>query len=186
MKLTDHYLPEYSFREIHSCSVQAMPATVIRAAAEYQPEGDPFFRRMIGLRELPMRIGRYFQNQQAELQPAFGLHNFVLLEQQEHALAYGLIGRFWRPDFGLIPVADGRAYRHFDMAGVAKLVLSFSAMLQPDGTTKLETETRVFCPDLASRLKFTPYWYLIRPVSGLIRGRILASVKKASEIRQIP
>ncbi|MDF5809307.1 hypothetical protein P4123_21785 [Pseudomonas aeruginosa] len=30
--------------------------------------------------------------------------------------------------------------------------------------------TRVFCPDRASRLRFTPYWVAIRPVSGLIAG----------------
>jgi hypothetical protein len=52
---------------------------------------------------------------------------------------------------------------------------------QPDGLTLLVTETRVFCPDRASLLKFTPYWLLIRPVSGLIRRRILSSIKQMSE-----
>lgn len=181
MSLTDKYLPEYSFREVHSCEVMARPESVIQAAAAYQPDDDPFFRKMIGLRELPMRIGMRMRGKHAEVAPPFGLHNFVALEQQDDALAYGLIGRFWRPDFGLISVSDGAAYRDFNMAGVAKLALVFSVKLQTDKITKLETETRVLCPDLASRLKFTPYWYLIRPVSGLIRGRILNSIKRESE-----
>ncbi|WP_223920280.1 hypothetical protein [Aeromonas caviae] len=45
----------------------------------------------------------------------------------------------------------------------------------------MTTQTRVFCPDLACRLKFAPYWYLIRPVSGLIRRRILGAIKAESE-----
>ncbi|ABJ14701.1 hypothetical protein I5G24_21295 [Pseudomonas aeruginosa] len=46
------------------------------------------------------------------------------------------------------------------------------------GATLLHTETRVFCPDRASRLRFTPYWLAIRPVSGLIRRRLLAGIER--------
>ncbi|MDR2310147.1 MAG: hypothetical protein LBE54_04080 [Brucellaceae bacterium] len=181
MSLIEQYLPDYGFREVHFCVIMAKPSVVLHAAAAYQPETDPFFRKMIGLRELPMRIDARISGEQAEVAPPFGLHNFTLLEQRDDALVYGLIGRFWRLDFGLVPVGDGQAYRQFNKAGVAKLALVFSTASQGENITRLETETRVFCPDLASRLKFTPYWYLIRPVSGLIRGRILKSIKQASE-----
>ena len=106
----------------------------------------------------------------------------MLLEGQSGSeLVYGLIGRFWRTDFGLVTVADGQAFLAFNSPGIAKLALGFSATVQKNGATSLITETRVFCPDLASRLKFAPYWYLVRPVSGLIRGRVLAAIKKSSE-----
>jgi hypothetical protein len=48
---------------------------------------------------------------------------------------------------------------------VAKLALGFSVENGSSGKTKLVTETRVHCPDRLSRLSFTPYWILIRPVS---------------------
>ncbi len=48
-----------------------------------------------------------------------------------------------------------------------------------NGGAVLATETRVFCPDRASRRRFTPY--LIRPFSGLIRHRILSVIKGTSE-----
>ena len=48
------------------------------------------------------------------------------------------------------------------------------------GGTWLLTETRVWCTDRAALLRFTPYWYLIRPVSGLIRHRLLARVRDAA------
>ncbi|WP_201742261.1 hypothetical protein [Mangrovicoccus ximenensis] len=43
------------------------------------------------------------------------------------------------------------------------------------------TETRVFCLDRAAERAFAPYWYLIRPVSGLIRRRLLAMAARAAE-----
>lgn len=182
MKLISKYLPEYSFREVHFREVAASPETVIEAAANYSPEADPFFRKMIGLRELPMRLGNRLRGKPADSIPPFGLHNFVPLGRvKDSELAYGLIGRFWRPDFGLEIVPDSQAYLDFAMPGFAKLALGFSAITQQNGTTRLTTETRVFCPDLACRLKFAPYWYLIRPISGLIRSRILTSIQKAGE-----
>ena len=182
MKLIGKYLPAYSFQEVHSCDVAADPPAVIEAASKYRPEVDPIFRNMIGLRELPMRLGNIIGSRRSPGPPPFGLDNFLLLERLDDSeLAYGLIGRFWRPDFGLVTVPDGRAYLDFAAPGVAKLALGFSAIAQDNGMTRLTTETRVFCPDRASRLKFTPYWYLIRPVSGLIRNRVLATIKKASE-----
>ncbi|MGV2124474.1 hypothetical protein ACQZ4R_15450 [Agrobacterium vitis] len=182
MTLIAKYLPDFSFREVHSCVIAASTGTVISAAADYSPEADPVFRKMIGLRELPTRFASFLKGTQAHLPPPFGLHNFTLLERRDGAeLAYGLVGRFWRPDFGLVPIKDGGAFLRFDTPSVAKLVLGFSATGQADGTTLLVTETRVFCPDRACWLKFAPYWYVIRPVSGLIRHRILAAMKRASE-----
>lgn len=182
MSLLDDYLPAHDFSERHSRKVGAGPDEIMAAAAAYRLESDPFVRAMIGLRELPMRLFGLVSGRRADLPPTFGLHNFTRLDQRAGSeLAYGLIGQFWKPDFGLLPMADGAAFRAFDRPGYAKLVMGFSVTLEPGGITTLSTETRVFCPDHASRRKFAPYWYLIRPVSGLIRGRVLASIQRASE-----
>ncbi|MBH8722908.1 hypothetical protein I5J79_26335, partial [Pseudomonas aeruginosa] len=85
--------------------------------------------------------------------------------------------RFWRADFALERIADGEHFRCYDQPGVAKLVLCFRCTPSASGTL-LHTETRVFCPDRASRLRFTPYWLAIRPVSGLIRRRLLAGIER--------
>ena len=182
MSLLDDYLPAHDFSERHSKKVGAGPDEIMAAAAAYRLKSDPFVRAMIGLRELPMRLFGLVSGRRTNLPPTFGLHNFTRLDQLDgRELVYGLIGQFWKPDFGLVPVSDGAAFRAFDRPGFAKLVLSFSATPEPGGLTTLATETRVFCPDRASRRKFAPYWYLIRPVSGLIRGRVLASIERAAE-----
>jgi hypothetical protein len=177
MSFIDQFLAAYQYSERHSCLVAADPRTVLNAVEAYRPDADPLFKVLIGLRELPMRLMR----RQDQLREPFGLHNFTLLGKTDDALVYGLIGQFWRSDFGLRSVGDGEGFMSFNELGVAKLVLGFSTSPERNAQTRLVTETRVYCPDRGSRLKFLPYWLVIRPISGLIRRRILSSIKRESE-----
>ena len=172
MPLIDSYLPRFQFSEIHSCRIAAEPASILEAVAAYKPEDDRFSRAMIGLREVPAR--------RRGSEP-FGMRNFTLLERTELALVYGLVGQFWQADYGLRKIADGPAFKAFGEAGVPRLALGFEIVPETEGIHRFTTQTRVFCPDDFSRRKFRPYWLLIRPVSGLIRRRILASIRKAAE-----
>ena len=182
MDRIDRYLPKYDFNERHACEVKASPDVVIAIAAAYRPESDPFFRRMIALREVPMRGLRRLLRREGPAPASFGMQNFLLLEQAAgSSLVYGLVGRFWRTDYGLVTLPDGEAFRAYGEPGVPKLALAFRAEAIGEGRTRLSTETRVFCPDRGAWLRFAPYWYAIRPVSGLIRARILASIRRQSE-----
>lgn len=179
-RLLGRYVPAFDFSERHSCRATASRPAILRAIAAYRPEDDPFFRVMIGLREAPMRLGRWLTGSTKPPPQQFGLHSFTLLEASDNEVVYGLVGRFWKADFALIPIADGPAFLAYDAPGVPKLALGFE--IAGDGPSqRLVTETRVHCPDAASRRSFAPYWYLIRPVSGLIRRRILRSIRIASE-----
>ena len=116
--------------------------------------------------------------------PPFGLDDFTLLDRDgDRELAYGLIGRFWRAGYDLIPCADGPAFLACQDSGAARLVINFAIAPQPDGQLLLSTETRVYCPDRASLLRFAPYWALIRPVSGWIRRRMLAGIAQDAQAR---
>ena len=53
---------------------------------------------------------------------------------------------------------------------------------RPDGDgSRLETETRVFLTDRASRRRFAAYWLVIRPFSGLVRRRWLQAARRRAE-----
>ena len=177
MLLLDRYLPEFSFKETHWHDIPASQTDVMAQAMKFRPEQDAFIRHMIALREIPMRLrGRLDTNKPANANP-FGLDNFTLLEQSGDAeVAFGLIGKFWRLNYGQVRCEDTSAFQTFDTPGMAKLVLGFSTRPLGGGLTRLSTETRVYCTDRAAWAKFAPYWYLIRPVSGLIRKRILRSI----------
>lgn len=177
MTLIAKYLPDYQFSERHTLNIAAPQAAVIAATHTYQPSSDPFFRHMIALRELPMRARGWLRQRHATTAP-FGIHNFTLLEQIENReLIFGLAGQFWKLDYGQTPIADGLDFLAFDQPGAAKLVLSFTADSLDTFQTRLTTETRVFCIDRQALRRFSPYWYLIRPVSGLIRRRMLAGIR---------
>ena len=174
MSLLHGLLPQYQFAERHQRRVAATPAALMQALAQLPQWQDPWISRFIALRELPGRlVARLGYANALPHKPPFGLHEFTLLAQGEHELVWGLAGEFWRSDYGLQPIADAAS---FAALPCPRLVLGFTVSAQPDGQTLLCTETRVACPTQASYRRFWPYWYLIRPVSGLIRQRILRAV----------
>ncbi|KAF0812995.1 hypothetical protein IGB42_02391 [Andreprevotia sp. IGB-42] len=182
MSLIDTYLPVFQFRERHSLPVDAPPAALMDAVMQPEITDDPWMQRFIKLREWPSRaLGKLGGGNRLANRGAFGLGDFVLLGRDaDHEIALGAVGKFWRFDYGLVPMADATAFSHFSNRGTPKLVLNFRIETGADGQHRLSTETRIFCNDRLSYLRFLPYWCLIRPVSGLIRRRLLARIHHAA------
>lgn len=183
MSLIDSFLPAFQFRERHALVVDAPPAALLDAVLLPGATDDPWARQFIRLRELPDRwLGRLGARSGLRHRTAFGLDDFMPLGRDgDREMAFGLVGRFWQRDYGLVKLDDpAQQFTGYIEPGLAKLVLNFSTALLPDGRTRLATETRVHCADRAAQLRFTPYWWLIRPVSGLIRRRLLARLRDRS------
>ncbi|WP_082784174.1 hypothetical protein [Acetobacter tropicalis] len=169
-------LPRVDFRERHSIDITASAGSILDRAADYRLKNDPLVRCAIALRELPLRVlGR-------TVRPPFDRDDFTFLGRDgENALAFGLIGTFWKADYGLLPCSSVEDFLSCTNLDVCKLVLSYTIQPLTRRRQRLTTETCVFCPTPATRRHFAPYWYLIRPVSGLIRRRMLASVRTQAE-----
>lgn len=181
MALMRHYLPQFQFSEEHSRHVPAAPARVLDAAARPEVVDDPVARGLIALRELPGRLAvRLGMASALRDRPPFGLADFTPLGRDgDREIAFGLAGRFWQADYGLVALYDAAAFAALDARGLAKLVLHFTA--EPEGGgTRLTTRTRIWCGDAAAQRRFTAYWLLIRPASGLIRRRLLRRVHDAA------
>lgn len=177
--LAGQLLPVFQFSERHALDVQAAPGRILDAIEQTSDEDDPLVRLFLQVREAPARLALRLglRNGLAE-RPRFGLHAFTPLGRaDDREIAFGLIGRFWRSDFGLRPCTNGDEFRTFHEPGTAKLLLHFRCEEGTHGA-RLHTETRVYCPDRRSRLLFTPYWLAIRPVSGLIRQRLLRDIRR--------
>ena len=182
------YLPAYQFHEAHKrLCTDGSPENLLHVLLTQNLRQDPLIGLFMQLRE---RIPALLQhrkpvphaNATARATP-FGLDHFTRLETRPTRITLGLVGRFWRPRFGLSPIPDLAAFTAFNAPGVAKLVLTFEAQARANGTIELGTQTSVYCPDTACRLKMQLYWALIRPASGLIRRRILAlAAKQASHL----
>lgn len=175
MSLNTKYLPEFNFIEKHSLDMLTSPEEAMTQILNYRTEDDPLFRFAISLRELPLRMC----NTSKQSSTAFSFRNFTLLEQHGHdEIIYGLIGQFWKSNYGLASVVDAESFLAFQQAEHAKLVLYFSIQQLDAQHCRVSTETRVLCLDHQALVKFRPYWYLIRPVSGLIRHRILRQIQR--------
>ena len=182
MAWIDDWLPQWQFEEVHHIRSSAAPAALLDAAAAYDPAHDAWITAALSLREAPARLGARLGARSALTQrPRFGLGDFVRLGRDgDAALAYGLAGRFWEPGYGLQPLADPAAFLAPAPPDSARLLLGFLA-LPLAGQTRLTTLTRVFCNSESARRRLAIYWAVIRPVSGLIRRRILADVRRAAE-----
>lgn len=180
--LINHYMPISQFKERHEIFVDVPPSILLDVVTQPGVTADPWMRTFIQVREFPERLfSRLSGGGEIKNRPPFGLDNFILLGRDaDREIAFGLLGKFWKPDYGLVAVHGPEEFHRFGELGVAKLVLNLSTQIMGDGRTRLATETRVFCNDRKSTMYFTPYWWLIRPISGLIRRRLLARIFRSA------
>ncbi len=177
MQLMERFLPSWQFAERHELALPGItPAQAFASIVPGLSAEDPLIEKAIALREFPGRLLRGLGlSGNALPRQAFGFQSFTRLgEMPDREVAFGLAGHFWQLDYGLRPVADVSAFTV--LTDLPRLVLS--VCVEPvDGTgCRLVTHTRVHCPTEAQRRRFAPYWYAIRPVSGLIRMRLLRRI----------
>ncbi|MBY9063153.1 hypothetical protein K7957_09425 [Sphingomonas yunnanensis] len=181
MPLIDRYVAAGLFREWHSRESEAPVAALMAAARSFKPEDDALFRCLIAVREItrvvPFRSGRT----SPRLESRFGIESFTLIEEAPDEIVYGLAGWLWRPSIELVPLADASAFLAQRDPGTVKLALSVAARPISERRVELITETRVAYADRAALLRFAPYWCVIRPISGLLRRRMLAAICRAAE-----
>ena len=193
MDWIDAWMPSWQFAEVHHIRSSASPAALLDAAAAYRPDDDVLIGAALALRESPGRLAAALGLASALAdRPRFGKADFLPLGRLgDEALAYGLVGRFWEPGYGLVPLPDADAFRTFAKPGVAKLLLAFEAYADDSGSgseegggaTVITTVSRLVCADDATRRRMALYWGLIRPASGLVRQRLLAQIKRVAERR---
>lgn len=177
--LINKFLPKFQFSEKHQIKIEAPANVVMNQIINFNPEMDKATKVLMTIRELPIKMMALFNPQ--ENKESFGFHSFVLLDKQDNEeMTLGLIGKFWRPNFGLEQFSTAEEFQTFSQIGVAKLVMNFSIQELDSHLCILSTETRVFCPDKKTVLLFSPYWYLIRLASGFIRRRMLSQIKVLS------
>lgn len=186
MSLIDLYLPRYQFVERHSTYIAAQPDRILDTILSGAVSGawlkeDGLIRALVAFRFAMERLVNCAVGSDRS-EPTFSTLSFTFLGREENReIAIGLAGRFWRLTGAILPpFPDAAHFAAFSQPGVPKLVSNFTTDLEGD-VTCLSTETRVFCPDRRSRILFTPYWVAIRLISGFMRRRFLAAVKRSVE-----
>jgi len=183
MSLIDHFLPTYQFSERHHTLVRCGPRELLDIIQGYRPPRDRVADLFMFVRQIPANL--LHRSVPARIPPSrpFTVANFVPLGRDgDSEIVAGLVGRFWRPDFGLVAIGGPLEFLAFDAPRTAKLAIGF-LVEQAGNVTRLTTETRVHCPDRYAYMMFLPYWVMIRPASGLLRRRALARIRAIAETR---
>jgi hypothetical protein len=186
MSLMQKFLPHYQFIERHQTTVHCRPGELLDIIRSFEPPPDRLTNILLSARQLPARCLHWLTRSQRPPPAPFTAANFSPLGRDgDREIVGGLVGRFWnvwRPDFGLLAVKSPAEFLACNPPKTAKLVIGFSAE-QIGEATRLTTETRVYCPDRYSLIMFTPYWLVIRPISGLLRRRTLGAIRRIAEQR---
>jgi hypothetical protein len=176
MNLQDKYLAQYDFNEVHQTVIAAPPQVVYPFIRNLDFSGSWIIRLLFFLRGLPTR--------HVSLNTLADQKFLVLEEVANEGIIIGLVGQFWKPIGNLQPFTPDTfsTMRH----QYAKATWSFSLQVN-NGKTTLVTETRIACPDIQTKKKFSHYWVVVRPFSGLIRREMLKAIRIKAErqVRQL-
>ncbi len=167
--LLDKYMPEFQYNEIHKTLVHASTREAFLATKNIQLSKSTLIAILFTLRGLPIHS--------PTLQDTNHAMRFTLLDEIHYSeFLYG----FWfstKTEW----VAHINEFVRPNPNYNAKAVWSFCFNQKADGTTEIQTETRVFCQNKTSLVLFSIYWFFIKPFSGLVRTEILKLVKNELE-----
>lgn len=176
----DRYLEVYDLRSSHSTEVKAAAREAYGACRELDLGRSLPAAALFAIRGLPRFLTGKARPSRSLTLETFLQAGFTIFEEHPpREFVMGTVGRFWRPDGGLIRLGPEEFVR-FHEPGYAKAVLSFAVEEQGSGSL-VTTETRVACTDESALRKFSLYWRVIGPFSGLIRRLMLEQVKRTAE-----
>ena len=176
--LLEQLMPAHDFGETHSRTIAAEPERVEAAIRAITPGEMPVARVLMAIRGITRRTGtpsRPMIDGMTEI-------GFSSLQRRPgRELVFGGIGQPWKLRGGeSIKLADAEAFSGFARPGFVKMAFDFR--MRPRGAgTDLETRTWIAATDPASRRRFSRYWLLIRPGSGLIRRNMLSAIARRAE-----
>ena len=190
--LLDDLMPVYDVVERHHTAVRAAPTTVFVAIRSFDLSNSLLTRALLLVRSVPsvlialVRSPRTALAEPRALRAELRFADFegagfrVIAERPPEELVIGVLGKFWTVRGGARSDVSAAQFAAGPPQGYALAGWNFTVVPQRDGTSRLSTETRVWCaPDV--RAKFRAYWLVIRPGSGLIRREILRAIRREAE-----
>ena len=150
-------LPHWEHEIEDTLLIRAEPAAVFEAMGSVRSEEMALGRWLARLRQLrpQPKDPRPFLEEMADV-------GWVTLAVEEDRLvAAGLVGRFWRRDFGIRELRDRAAFESFDEPGWAKILFAWKLEAVAGGT-RLRATTRVHATSDDAERRLAVYFRLIR------------------------
>ncbi len=199
--LLDKYLPKHDFTEVHTKKIKATPEVAYKAMQDTTlGEIHWFVKFLFYLRALPEKLAHRKENPLAS--PSFTGNKplltemlestFVKIEEQvPREIVFGLIvpgsiGRVWKESSAhILKPSNAAEFMAFNDPAFLHVIANFNVAEAPElGYLIIRTESRTKGLSDKARQSFRPYWFIIRPWSGLIRRLWLKAIKRRAEHRQ--
>ncbi len=168
----DHFLPRYDIMARYETTVQASVKRTYAAARHLDMRRSTSIRMLYRLRGMPAKG--------LTLDGMIDTGFVLLADAAGQEIVLGLVGRFWTPS-GYLEKVDAAGFAAFHQPGLAKAAFNIAFTPLSDASSRVTTQTRVYCPDNTSRRRFRRYWMLISPFSGWIRKEWLKIIKARAE-----
>jgi hypothetical protein len=187
----DEFAPVFHFRELHSTVVAAPPDRVFAAIRAVTADEIALFNLFTGIRRLGRSGPESILNappQQPLLDVAVRTGFHLLADRAPHELVIGAVVVAPPRTAPPFDAAQGKRrqftaddFRTLAQPGFAKATMNFRVTDLGNGSSQVDTETRVFATDGAALARFTPYWRIIFPGSAILRGTWLSAIKSRAE-----
>jgi hypothetical protein len=183
--LIESAMPAYDVVIAKHAIVRADPSTTFHAARtlDLLTVRTPLLAASIWLRALPARwVGRAAPPLPQLVVATGGLPGWVVLgERPGREIAFGAVGKFWRPVIEWCDVPPSE-FSSFARRGWGKIAANFSVTPYGDRSTLLTYECRTVTTDPEARNRFLWYWRFIRPFVGHIMQVTVEKIKSDAEM----
>src|SRR5258707_24121 len=128
MSLIDEFLPPHQFSARHQATMPCRPGELLDIIQNFQPPQDRLNEMAMFARQLPARLMIWGAPPRAGRPQPCPPANFTPLGRDgDREIVGGLVGKFWRPDFGLSIIDGPSAFLACNPPKTAKLVIGFQA-----------------------------------------------------------
>lgn len=189
LDLLDAHLPAYDVVLTEHLVVEADTEVVFEAAKnfDFMTTSSPLVTALMTARSVPSRLLRRPLRAPQTLMLARDLGvlpGWLLLgEVPGREVAFGAVGKFWKPNIEWRDVA-GEHFASFADPGWGKIACHL--LVRPDGPARsiLSYECRTATTDPGSRTQMSRYWWLIRPFVAYLLRAVLRTIR--SNVERVP
>lgn len=169
----DNWLPKPALRVVHRRESTVAPAALWQAAQEVRLSDTAVLGRLVGWR-IP-GLARDLGYESLFRQPPF-----IVLQEEEHALVSGLVGRIWTLRRDYPQLGSPEEFAQWSRGGTARVVIANWAQERDGGGSVLAAEARVEPIGAQGRIGVAAVRPVVRAFQHLVGSEgISAAVRRA-------
>lgn len=162
-------MPRYQCREIHEIQINAPQEVIYDAIRSLEFSDSKMIKTLLRLRGMPVSdLSLLGFIEEARFS--------VLDEKVNEEILFGFYART-----GVEKVVDPMSFAD-NLRYPLKMTWNFRVEIISEKHVRVSTETRALCNSRFALMLFVPYWYMVRPFSGLIRKIMLNKIRRESEV----